>query len=208
MEINVREARSRLRSLLDRVRGGESVTLTRRGEPVARIVPPEDSVNRLPSLEEFRRDLRVTGDPVSAAPEDIRWKRRFSNYTLALQTLRRAVELAGQRPLSELEQQGLIQGFEFTHELGWNVLKDYLESQGIAGLVGSKDASREAFRNGLILEGEAWMDMIKARNLTSHTYNVKIAEGIVHDILDRFFPAFTAMEQTFSALAARTGPDR
>jgi hypothetical protein len=60
--------------------------------------------------------------------EDIRWKQRFDNYCRAFETLRRGVELASQRELSELEQQGLVQGFEFTHELAWNVLKDYLKT--------------------------------------------------------------------------------
>jgi nucleotidyltransferase substrate binding protein (TIGR01987 family) len=139
--------------------------------------------------------------------QDIRWRQRFSNYLKALETLSRAVALSEQRPLSELEQQGLIQGFEFTHELGWNVLKDYLENQGIAGLIGSRDATRAAFKNGLILEGEAWMDMIKARNLTSHTYNTAIAEGIVRDVLARFYPAFVAMAQTFTSLGAQADSD-
>ena len=99
--------------------------------------------------------------------EDIRWKQRYNNYRRALQTLTDAVELAAQRPLSRLEQQGLIQGFEFTHELAWNVLKDYLEAQGFVGLIGSRNATRQAFKDALIQDGEAWMDMIKARNLTS-----------------------------------------
>src|ERR1035437_10553432 len=101
--------------------------------------------------------------------EDIRWKQRFNNYLKALQTLAEAVELAQQRPLTKLEQQGLIQGFEFTHELAWNVLKDYLDAQGFVGLIGSRNATRQAFKEALIQDGEAWMDMIKARNLTSHT---------------------------------------
>jgi len=63
--------------------------------------------------------------------DGIRWLQRFANYTKALQSLSDAVSLAGERPLSKLEQQGLIQAFEFTHELAWNVLKDYLEQQGI-----------------------------------------------------------------------------
>ncbi len=71
---------------------------------------------------------------------DIRWKQRFDNYNRALQTLQEASALSAQRPLSALEQQGLIQGFEFTHELAWNVLKDYLEEQGFVGLIGSKKA--------------------------------------------------------------------
>lgn len=117
-----------------------------------------------------------------------------------MQTLRQAVELAEQRDLTELEKQGLIQGFEFTHELSWNVLKDYLEEQGVIGIIGSKNATREAFRNGLISEGQSWMDMIKARNLTSHTYNTDIAEEIANNILTRFYPAFVEMEQRFSRL--------
>ncbi|MEI8090629.1 MAG: nucleotidyltransferase substrate binding protein [Opitutaceae bacterium] len=55
---------------------------------------------------------------------DIRWLQRFQKFLMALSRLSAAVKLAAERPLSELEQQGLIQGFEYTHELGWNVLKD------------------------------------------------------------------------------------
>lgn len=139
--------------------------------------------------------------------EDIRWKQRFNNYLKALQALQRAVALSEQRKLSELEEQGLIQGFEFTHELAWNVLKDYLHGQGVVGLIGSKDATREAFKNALIDDGEAWMDMIKARNLTSRTYNTDVAESIAHDILARFYPAFDAMAQTFTALGERADGD-
>ena len=81
--------------------------------------------------------------------EDIRWKQRFNNFLKALQTLTEAVELAQQRPLSKLEQQGLIQGFEFTHELAWNVLKDYLEEQGFVGIIGSKNAKSSGVRECL-----------------------------------------------------------
>jgi nucleotidyltransferase substrate binding protein (TIGR01987 family) len=139
--------------------------------------------------------------------EDIRWKQRFNNYLKALQALAEAVELAQQRPLTKLEQQGLIQGFEFTHELAWNVLKDYLDAQGFVGLVGSKNATRQAFKDALIQDGEAWMDMIKARNLTSHTYNTNIASGIAGNILTRFYPAFAAMANTFTALSAQADPE-
>jgi nucleotidyltransferase substrate binding protein (TIGR01987 family) len=132
--------------------------------------------------------------------QDIRWKQRFSNYTKAMQNLTKAVELSNERPLSDLEKQGLIQSFEFTHELAWNVLKDYLEEKGISGVIGSKDSSREAFKAGLIEEGEDWMNMIKARNLTSHTYNANIANEIVNNILQHFYPAFISMAKKFSSL--------
>lgn len=139
--------------------------------------------------------------------QDMRWKQRFQNHTKALQTLRNAVLLAEQRPLSELEQQGLIQVFKFTHELAWNVLKDYLEVQDYVGIIGSKNASREAFKNELIQDGQIWMDMIKARNLTSHTYNTGIAEDIVKDILLRFYPAFSEMEARFNELSLEEGEE-
>jgi len=104
--------------------------------------------------------------------------------------LEKAVELAKKRPLSELEEQGIIQAFEYTHELAWNVLKDFLEEQGLRDLYGSKDSSREAFKRGLIENGGIWMDMIKSRNLTSHTYNRDIAQKIVQAILENYGAEF------------------
>lgn len=132
---------------------------------------------------------------------DVRWKQRFNNYLKAFLTLTEAVQLAQARTLSRLEQQGLIQGFEFTHELAWNVLKDYLENKGISGLIGSKDATRSAFKNGLIGHGEDWMKMIEARNLSSHTYNLETAQEIADDIIGRFYPAFEEMAETFAQLS-------
>ena len=132
--------------------------------------------------------------------QDIRWKQRFHNYLKAFQTLIEAVELARTRKLSKLEQQGLIQGFEFTHELAWNVLKDYLEHKGFVDLIGSRDATRTAFKNGLIEDGDAWMAMIKARNQTSHTYNIELAENVAEDILHSFYPVFEKMAQKFTQL--------
>ena len=133
--------------------------------------------------------------------EDICWKQRFSNYEKAFQSLTEAVELSRQRELSALEQQGLIQSFKFTHELAWKVLKDYLEYQGVAEVVGSRDASRFAFQNSLIQYGEVWMQMIAARNQTAHTYNLKVAQAVVESILNQFYPAFKQLAQKFGELA-------
>ena len=68
------------------------------------------------------------------------------------------------------------------------------------GIIGSKNATREAFKNGTIENGESWMDMIRARNLTSHTYNTNVAVDIVKDILMWFYPAFAQMEKRFIRL--------
>ncbi|MCH9633476.1 MAG: hypothetical protein S4CHLAM7_02010 [Chlamydiae bacterium] len=122
--------------------------------------------------------------------KDIRWQQRLSNLKLALGQLGDAVELAKQRDLSLLEQQGLIQAFEFTHELSWNVIKDYFYFQGNSAITGSRDASREAFKTGLIQSGDIWMEMIQSRNRTSHTYNRELAEKISQRILKAYFPAF------------------
>ena len=127
--------------------------------------------------------------------EDIRWKQRFDNYKRALHQLTLAIQLLKQRPLSDLEQQGMIQGFEFTHELAWNVLKDYLEYEGIQGLIGSRSTVREAFKRGLINDGEAWMDMIEKRNLSSHTYNLDVATQLTSTISNSYYQAFLALQE-------------
>jgi nucleotidyltransferase substrate binding protein (TIGR01987 family) len=119
---------------------------------------------------------------------DIRWKQRLHNFSKALSQLEQAVELTKTKELSDLEKQGLIQAFEFTHELAWNVMKDYFDYQGAAELItGSRDATREAFQKGLIINGDEWMDMIKSRNKTSHTYNLSVAQEIVNKIIGTYF---------------------
>jgi nucleotidyltransferase substrate binding protein (TIGR01987 family) len=125
-------------------------------------------------------------------PHDIRWEQRLANYSMALAQLSNAVDLAGRRPLSELEQQGLIQAFEFTHELAWQVMKDYFAFQGNPTITGSRDAVRESFNKGLIAEGEGWMEMIKSRNQSSHTYNRKVADEIIDKVVTRYHALFQA----------------
>ena len=140
-------------------------------------------------------------------PEDIRWKQRFDNYQKALRTLSDAATLAGQRPLSLLEQQGVIQAFEFTHELAWNTLKDYLEYQGISDIIGSRGAVREAFKNGLLEDGETWMTMIRDRNLSSHTDDQRTARDIVQRILAQHHPAFLKLAKKLSTLYEQSGSE-
>jgi nucleotidyltransferase substrate binding protein (TIGR01987 family) len=129
---------------------------------------------------------------------DIRWKQRFDNYGKAFLELKEAIELANHRALTKLERQGLIQGFEYTHELAWNLLKDYLELQGHVGLIGSRDTTREAFKRGLIDDGETWMDMIKSRNLTSHAYDSDTAELVYSAIVIRYFSKFQTLHVEFA----------
>ena len=132
--------------------------------------------------------------------QDIRWHQRFSHYQKALQQLNGAVKLSQQRPLSELEEQGLIQAFEFTHELAWNVMKDYFEYQGNTSITGSRDATREAFRRTLIADGEGWMEMIQSRNKASHTYNREVADEISAKVIDVYHDLFMAFEKRLQDL--------
>jgi len=132
---------------------------------------------------------------------DVRWCQRLHSFRKAFGKLSEAADLAKQRKLSDLEQQGLIQAFEFTHELAWNTLKDFLESRGAVNLYGSKDATKQAFARGLIENGKAWMEMVTSRNRTSHTYNEKTAAVIAEAItstyvaeFEKFLKRFTEME--------------
>lgn len=122
--------------------------------------------------------------------EDVRWRQRLANFRRAFSRLADAVALARQRPLSDLERQGLIQAFEFTHELAWNLIRDYFRYQGNTGIMGSRDAVREAFAAGLVSDGEGWMDMIASRNRTSHTYNEAVAADIATRIIGKYTPLF------------------
>jgi nucleotidyltransferase substrate binding protein (TIGR01987 family) len=115
--------------------------------------------------------------------EDIRWKQRFQNYGKALMLLEEAVE-ANRAAERELIKAGIIQYFEFTHELAWKVMKDFLEYEGMTGLVGSRSATREAFNKGLIEEGQAWMDMLETRNITVHAYDPLIITEAFEQIIN------------------------
>jgi nucleotidyltransferase substrate binding protein (TIGR01987 family) len=134
--------------------------------------------------------------------EAIRWQQRFSNFNKALQKLIKAIEFIENEPdlditedtLGDIIKEGLIQRFEYTHELAWNVMKDYLSEVGGINTIGSKDATREALRAELIDDGDTWMEMIKSRNLTSLTYNEETAKEIYNKIIGEFYQAFIAFQ--------------
>ena len=133
---------------------------------------------------------------------DIRWEQRFSNFTRAMDKLQQSVDYIHKNfelendgttedeIRDEMIKEGLIQRFEYTHELAWNVMKDYAEYQGNSTIGGSRDASREALQLKILSEGEIWMDMIVSRNKTSHTYNEETANEIYSKILKEYYPAF------------------
>lgn len=131
--------------------------------------------------------------------QDIRWKQRFSNFEKALSKLSEVI-LKPEIALSDLEKEGLIQRFEFTHELSWNVMKDFLVYDGIQNIIGSRSAVREAFNKGIIKNGEVWMEMIETRNKTSHTYIETILEAEYFNIINKYFPLLIEFQTKMKSL--------
>lgn len=131
---------------------------------------------------------------------DMRWKQRFANFKNAFAQLKDATILSEQRELSLLEKQGFIQAFEYSQELAWNVMKDFLEYQGNQNIKGSRDAIREAFNVSLIHDGETWMQTIQTRNLTSHGYDKEMAEEVVQIIINDYISLFSKFEEDMQLL--------
>ena len=134
---------------------------------------------------------------MSSEQKNIRWIQRFKNYQSALNQLKEAVELHQTRELSLIEKQGMIQAFEFTHELAWKVIKDYLEYQSALNIRGSRDAVKEAFKIDLVDNGQTWINMIETRNNTSHTYDKIVAENTVTSIVEEYYSEFVKLKDEF-----------
>jgi nucleotidyltransferase substrate binding protein (TIGR01987 family) len=130
--------------------------------------------------------------------KDIRWQQRFNNYLKALAQLQKFIDKG--EDMNELEEQGMIKSFEYTYELAWNTIKDFYEGQGENDIQGSRDAIQLAFKRGLIADGETWMEMLKDRNRTSHTYNRKTADEIAENILNRYYPVYIELKNTFEKM--------
>lgn len=133
------------------------------------------------------------------AGQDIRWKQRFDNYKRALNKLKEAIAEYERKDyygsnILEFIQESLVQRFEYTQELAWKVMKDYLEYQGYDNMTGSRDTFKLALRTGLITD-EMWLSSIVDRNLSSHNYDEEAAKDIVENIITNYFPLFNAFEQ-------------
>ncbi len=116
--------------------------------------------------------------------QDIRWKQRFTNFEKALLFLQNACL---QKKWTQLEEAGVVQAFEFSFELAWKTLKDYLLQKGINALF-PRDVIKEAFQLEIIEDGATWLKMLEKRNELSHTYNQDQAVKALHIIKDQYFP--------------------
>lgn len=130
-----------------------------------------------------------------------KWEQKYVNYHKALLRLSEIVNAANKRKLNDFENDGLVQRFEFTHESCWKLMKSYAEFKGVEGIGGSKDATRHALELGLIDDGDVWMEMIRSRNETSHNYDGSIAEAVINNIINVYYPDLVKIDSTFDNLS-------
>ena len=116
--------------------------------------------------------------------KEIRWKQRFENFNKSYILLDK---YSKKEELSELEQAGIIQFFEMTFELAWKVLKDYLEAEGYI-VKSPRETIKQAFQIQLINDGHIWMEALAVRNLTTYTYDEKLVNKLINDIINIYFP--------------------
>ena len=131
---------------------------------------------------------------------DDRWKQRFQNFSNAYQTLCRVLDRYEQNLEDEITKMALVQSFEFTFELAWNVMKDYLENEGYDQVKNSKQTIRTAFQAELISDAETWMGAIEKRNLASHAYNNVILNETIAFIHKEFFPIVKKLHEELKKL--------
>jgi nucleotidyltransferase substrate binding protein (TIGR01987 family) len=126
---------------------------------------------------------------------DIRWIQRFNNFKKALAKLGQVADEKQVAELSELEQEGLIQRFEYTYELAWKTLQDLLKYRGYQEITGPNPVLAQSFLDGLIADGEGWKLMNAARNVSSHTYDSDAAEDIAGNIISSYYELFRDLEK-------------
>ena len=137
-----------------------------------------------------------------------RWEQKLQSYHKALNRVAEVVNVMDKRQLNDFEADGLIQRFEFTFELAWKLMKSYAEIQGTdKEIMGSRDAIRWAFENKIINDSGIWMEMVKRRNDTSHTYDEETAAEVVIRIKDSYYQAFMALYDRMKSLASKGQQD-
>lgn len=129
--------------------------------------------------------------------KDIRWKQRLQNYTKALAQLESGLEVKNP---DILQKQGIIQCFEYTFELAWKTLQDFLiQERGYADAKRPRPVLEQAFQDGIIKDGLGWFVMLKSRNLTTHLYDEKEVEGICKKVAKKYRRLFVALRKFFEA---------
>lgn len=130
--------------------------------------------------------------------QDIRWKQRFQNFTKAMNYLEQALHISNP---DIVQKAGIIQFFEMSFELAWNLLKDYLEEQGFVDIKSPRAALKKAFEMNILENGHDWMDLLQDRNLTAHTYDEQKATEMEELIQKKYFPLLKALHNSLKQQA-------
>ena len=130
--------------------------------------------------------------------QDIRWEQRFQNFSKSMNYLGSALQIADP---DIVQKAGIIQFFEMSFELAWNMVKDYLEEQGFVDIKSPRGALKKAFEMGIIENGHDWMDLLLDRNLTAHTYDEEKATEMEQLIQNKYFPLLKALHESFQQKA-------
>ncbi|MBP3193833.1 HI0074 family nucleotidyltransferase substrate-binding subunit [Natronogracilivirga saccharolytica] len=123
-----------------------------------------------------------------------RWKDRFKNYQKALAQLEEFLEL---QDMNKYEEQGFVKAFEYTYELGWKTLQDFLIDQGYLQIAGPKQVIEQAYRDNYI-DGEAWIRMHQARNIAAHVYDEHMIRDIVQKIRKEYQATLKQLRETLA----------
>ena len=136
----------------------------------------------------------------SPGPEqsEIRWKQRFDNLNRALAQLQSALEAHQAMPENELFVIALIKAYEFSFELSWKTLKDLLAWNGVDARL-PREVLKQAFANGLLENGQLWIDMLEQRNLMAHTYDQARALQAAELISHSYWPALHQLQNDLQA---------
>ena len=130
---------------------------------------------------------------------DIRWKQRFNNYVKTWRLLQEICITEGKPTARDVL--AMVQAYEMLSELGWKVMRDYLKHHALSNSSRPFEIIRKSFNEGFITDAQVWIDIIEARNLTSHTYNEAVAEKLTNDIRFKFVFAFEAFANQFTQYA-------
>ena len=153
-----------------------------------------------------RREITLLGivgvkNRIMEDNQDVRWRQRYCNYHKACRKIRELVDSGcAVDDFSDLEREGVIQRFEYTYELAWKVLQDYLLYKGYVFVSGPNGTLQMAFEDGLISNHDGWRRMGMARNLASHTYNEVEAREIVTNVLNEYAPLLLSLDDKLAGL--------
>ncbi len=125
--------------------------------------------------------------------------KRLQNFSLALERLQESIH---ENPaISSTILDGTVKRFEFTFELSWKLMKDYLDYKGIEAAT-PRDVIKEAYQAKLISNGDQWIQMLEDRNTTSHVYDEEEIRKIYNNIKNIHFPQLKIFQHTISKLAS------